>query len=426
MSCKKIIDEIEHSIKEKIQTELQIKVEQNTQYNKNLPPKYIFPYEIYNDNVYLPFSYAYKNLGFIRPKRETFSPLKADFIGTLRPEQKVVKKEAISLLNKNGNCLISCYPGFGKTAGAIELATYIGIRTIIIVNKIILLKQWETSIKKFCPQATIQIVTAKSEKKDVDFYIINAINVCKLDRDFFKDIGLVVVDECHMIMSEVLSKSLQYISPRYLIGLSATPYRPDGLDILIELYFGKDKIIRNLYRKHIIYKIKTGITPTVELANNGRINWGVLLDSQANDKDRNELIIKIIKKFRERTFLVLSKRVSQASYLVQRLLEEKEDVTSLIGSNQEFQVTSRILIATSQKCGVGFDHPSLNTLIIASDLEEYFIQYLGRIFRTEEVEPIIFDLVDNNGILEKHFNTRKKVYEEVGGKITNYELKSIL
>ena len=106
-----------------------------------------------------------------------------------------------------------------------------------------------------------------------------------------------MVDEIHCIMAEGLSKCMQRIVPRYVIGLSATPYREDGLNILLDLYFGKRKIYRKLHRKHIVYKMKTGFTPTVELANNGRINWGVVLDSQANDVKRNETIINIVKSF---------------------------------------------------------------------------------------------------------------------------------
>ena len=68
-----------------------------------------------------------------------------------------------------------------------------------------------------------------------------------------------------------------------------------------------------------------------------------------------------------------------------------------------FDKDSRIIAASLQKCGVGFSHDILDSLIIASDMEEYFIQYLARVMRTEEVEPIVFDLVDNHPSLKKHF-----------------------
>ena len=147
------------------------------------------------------------------------------------------------------------------------------------------------------------------------------------------------------------------------------------------------------------------------------MNWGSILDQQANSVHRNEIIINIIEKYSKRNFLVLVKRVSQGKYLIKRLEEKGISVTNLIGSNQEFESSARVLVGTCQKIGTGFDHPKLNTLILGADIQEYFIQYLGRIFRIKDSEPMVFDLVDNNGILRKHYATRAKVYREHGGTI---------
>ena len=59
-------------------------------------------------------------------------------------------------------------------------------------------------------------------------------------------------------------------------------------------------------------------------------------------------------------------------------------------------------------------------MILASDLENYFSQSLGRVLRRPDAEPIIFDLIDDNCILEKHFQSRLEVYNEIGGVIKNY------
>jgi len=231
-----------------------------------------------------------------------------------------------------------------------------------------------------------------------------------------------VVHNCHLIMAESLSKSLQCIFPRYLIGLSATPYRMDGLDGLLELYFGKNRIIRLLRRKHIVYKVKTGITIKMALTEDGKINWGSILDEQCNNIERNEIIISICKKFNDRNILILTKRVEQGKYLYNRLVEDKENVASLLGSQQEFDRECRILVATTSKASTGFDFSKLDCLIISSDLESYFVQALGRVLRRPDVEPIVFDLIDENKILEKHFNSRKEVYDEIGGTIRDYSI----
>lgn len=412
------IDSIPLNVRNNINKDLEIKIE-----NKfgGCAPKYIYPFEIEKDNITLPFAYAVEKK-LKRPNRDSLSSFNCSFEGTLRPEQKEVRKEAIKQLSNSGSVLLSMYCGFGKSSTSMKLSCDIGLKTLIIVNKLILIKQWEEGIKTFCPNASVQKLTTKSKKDNCNFYIINAQNVEKMGKSFFSDIGTVIVDEAHLIMAETLSRCLQWVTPRYLIGLTATPYRVDGLNALLDLYFGKYKIIRTLWREHIAYKVSTGFKPTIELAQNGRVNWSSVLESQASDIDRNELIIKILKHYSERNFLVLTKRVAQGEYLVKRLMEEGENVTSLFGSNQEYNVTSRILVGTNSKCGTGFDHAKMDALLLACDLEQYFVQYLGRVFRTKDVKPIIFDLVDDYSLLSKHFNTRRKIYQDLGGEVQNFDI----
>jgi superfamily II DNA or RNA helicase len=414
------IDKLPYEVREQISKDLELKIENKFGVGA---PRYIYPYTVSDNTIKIPFAYAVGNLKLGRLPRTHFTARNVIFNGVLRPEQQIVRKEAISRLSSKGSIIISCYTGFGKTALAIELGSIIGFKTLVIVNKIVLINQWRDSIMKFCSKAKVQCLSPRSIKDpDNDFYIINAQNVEKMGLNYFDDIGLCLVDEVHMIMAESLSKCMQYIYPRYLIGLSATPYRPDGLDKLLELYFGLYKIIRKLWCHHIVYKVDTNFTPPVERNIQGRLNWGAILDAQAQNEERNNLIIDIIRKFSDRNFLVLVKRVIQGEYLLQKLVELGESVTDLIGDKQEFAPDARILIGTCQKVGVGFDHSKMDTLLLATDIEEYFIQYLGRVFRTKDSEPYIFDLVDKNSTLVKHFNTRKDIYKEHGGIIQNYKL----
>ena len=392
------------------------------------PPETITAYDVEEEYLYVPFQYALQNIkNTQKPTRKSFPKAAMKFTGKLRPLQVEVKKEALKLLNKQGSCILALYTGGGKTFTSIYLACKIKLKTLIIINRLVLIKQWKETIEKATPLSEVQVVYAKTKiNKDADFYIINAINVSKKGKDFFRDVGCVIVDEVHLLATKVLSKCFFYVYPRYLIGLSATPTRPDGMDLLLHAFFGDKIIYRKLHREHYVYKIKTDLKPEYKLAKNGKIDWNSVLNWQATNEERNEIILKIIKKFKDRNFLVLCKRVAHVKYLVEKLEESDEDVTSLVGSKKFFNTESRILIGTVQKCGVGFDHPKLNTLIIASDLLEYYIQYLGRVFRTEEVIPIIFDIVDDHGVLKKHYYTRRKVYKEHGGIIKNTNMKLII
>lgn len=401
--------------------DLQIKIEGST-FIHNSKPKYIYPLDVTDTHAYIPFAYGRKCSGgsFTRPDRKLYPVVNIKFNGSLREEQKVVKREVLEHLNSYGSSIVAAFPGFGKTCVSIYIATKIKMRSLIITHRIVLVNQWKQSIKKFSPNATIQILTATSKIKDCDFYIMNATNVPKHSVDFYRSIGFLIVDEIHCIMAEGLSKCMTRLTPRYVLGLSATPYREDGLNILLDLYFGTRKIYRKLYRPHKVYKIQTKFVPTVELAKNGRVNWGVILDSQANDVNRNEMIVRLVQYFKERVFLILCKRVDQGKYLVKRLTEVGEDVTSLIGKNQEYQQKSRILVGTASKTGTGFDHARLDAMIMASDIQAYFIQYLGRVFRRKDVVPLVFDIVDKNPILERHFKVRRATYLEHGGGVHNF------
>jgi superfamily II DNA or RNA helicase len=388
-----------------------------SRYAFNTRPEYIYLYETDGDDLYIPFSYSNK---YSRPSRNELAEIKVEFTGNLRENQKEVKNEAMSRLNSHGSVIIAAACGFGKTSTAIYIASKIKLKTLILCHRVVLVNQWKDSIHKFCPDAKVQILSGNSKKEDADFYIMNAINVSKRSREQYDDIGFLIVDEAHLIMADKLSSCMRYIVPRYVLGLSATPYRTDGLDILLDMYFGKYKITRKLFRKHTVYRINTGLKPEVKLNRMGKVDWGSVLESQCSNIKRNELIIGLVKYFKDRTFLLLCKRVDQAIYLYSRLQEEKEDVTSLIGSKQDYEQSSRILVGTVQKTGVGFDHPKLNTLVLCSDVEQYFVQYLGRVFRREDTDPIIFDLVDNYSLLLKHFKTRNSVYVEHGGIVKDF------
>ena len=412
------LTKIENSILRNMNSDLILEIPPS-KYMKNAQPKYICLFDRDKNTAFIPFAYA---KDYKRPERKSFRQISPTFTSELRESQKEVCLQAINMLNNNGSVILSLYTGFGKTCSAIFLSTKIRLPTLIICHRIVLLNQWAESIKKFT-NATFQIVETNDELKEVDFYIMNAMNIPKNNRSFYKDIGLVIVDECHLILAESISKCMSYIIPRYVIGLSATAYRVDALHKLFDMYFGANRIEKKLFRKHTVYRINTNLIPEMKTNKSGQIDWSSILEFQAESKERNEMIIDIVKKHRTRTILILLKRISQATYLIDRLNEEKENVTSLIKSEQSFDKSARILVGTIGKCSVGFDHDKLDTLILATDLEQYFIQALGRIFRNQEGignEPVVFDLVDDNPLLLKHFKSREKVYKDHGGTILNY------
>lgn len=377
-----------------------------------------------DDDVYLPFSYAIHTLEMLRPTRETLPSSDLTFTAELRPEQVEVRDEALVELNKAGHVMIASYTGFGKSALGACLSAKTRLKTLVLIpNKTVLIPQWEETFHKFCKNVRIQVLTSKDQALDpnCNIYIMNALNAGKKSPSFFKNtIGTVIVDESHLIAAEMLVKSMHVVCPRYLIGLSATPYRTDGLDILIKLHFGGTVISRQMDREHYAYMVATKFKPTVELDTRGKIIWGSIINSQSDNKKRNELIANIAHFFSNRVFLILVKRVEQAKEIGQLLRQKSEHVAVILGKDKSFDKEARIVIGTQQKCGIGFDHPNLDAMILGNDCEDYFIQSLGRIFRRKNTVPIVFDLVDNHPILFKHWKTRKQVYLQSGGRIKDF------
>lgn len=405
---------------EKTGLDLTIELE-SSKYAFSKNPEYLYPYVLNDKDIDIPFGYAMTNNYDFRPLRSYLPQINIKFIGELREQQKEVKNQAIKFLNTTGCVMISSPPGFGKTCMAINICSFIKLRSMIITKGTVLLKQWQDSIYDFCPDAKCQIIETKTKiKENMDFYIVNAINIPKFDKLFLKTMGCVVIDEAHQVMSKILHQSLYHLFPRYLIGLTATPYRPDSLDALLKLYFGENVIFKKLYREHIVYKMYTPYTPPIIKNIRGETDWNSVLEFQSTHVQRNEDIIELVRYMKDRIFLIICKRVDQANYLFNRLKELNEDVTSLIGSQVDFERNSRILVGIIQKVGVGFNHPKLNTLILASDALEYYVQYIARTMRTQHGTPIIFDFIDDNKSLISHGRERTNVYIDHGGKICNF------
>lgn len=412
------------------------------------------------------------------------------FRGALRPCQQNWLKLVVEKLNRDRTALLNLQVGSGKTVVALKVACRIKLKCLILMNRVVLMYQWKKSVENFTTAECI-ILEASLLKTDVttlnnlfntyDIFFINPINIEKLPHEFIKQFGVVIVDECHLMVSPCAANNLVRLTPVFLIGLSATPYRLDNLNNLLYSFFGfpllntakdalgacsaihgktlsesdesylADKISQtevvsysgltdngnNLAKKVLVndtplksivlYKIQTDWSPIIVTTPSGRMDWNQLLEDQATQKERNEWIVNainvILKTCRSRKILVLVKRVKQVKLLIEYLQRLNPNLQSLAiyGSKKMcIDNNTQVLIGTVSKCGVGFDYPELNTLILASDLSNYFIQYLGRVMRKPQTQsqsgkdiwtlPHIFDIVDKNSVLQNHYRQRLQTY----------------
>lgn len=346
----------------------------------------------------------------------SYKAIEYNFCGTLREEQKILEMEGLDTLQENNTCLFAVYPGGGKTITTLSVLAKLKRTTLIIVNKLVLVEQWKDSIQKFLGMNPF-IIGGKNCKISVNsIYIINAINLQKHDLRSL-DIGCVIVDECHLILSTVFSQGLLHVYPEYLIGLSATPYRSDGFNELFSIYFGLHRIERSLYKIHDVLHVVSKEIIQHELDKNGKVNWNSVIQKQSDSVERKKMIVEFCKEYSTRNILILCKRIDQMKSLHAMLSNENQNVTMFKENDVCFDENCRILVSSFQKVGTGFSFDKLDMLILGTDTEEYFLQYLGRVFRRVDVCPLIVDIVDKHPILNKHFSSRKKTYLQCGGRI---------
>lgn len=372
-------------------------------------------FDVDDTHLFLPKGFAEEHFKFKLEKKSPINIESTTFTGKLRPAQESVAKNALTNMYTKGTILIVAHPGFGKTITSINIACKLNMKTMIIVNKLILIKQWTESINIFCPDKKLQYITSKTKLIDptADFYIMNAINIKKKPKVWFEQIKLVIIDEIHQLVTKILCQGFFHFTPDYLIGLSATPYRFDEYNKVISWFFGKYLIGKQLMKKHLVYYVDSDFVPDIAYTPRG-LDWNVVLNSQAQNEKRNELIVKIVNRFPEKIWLILVKRVVHAEIL-QKMFGGKCE--TLLREKINFDKNCKILIGTTCKIGVGFDHSKIDALFIAADVKNYFVQFLGRCMRRPDCDPIVVDLIDNFRVLKKHFEGRTVEYLKHGGSL---------
>jgi superfamily II DNA or RNA helicase len=353
----------------------------------------------------------------------TYEPLSCDDTTfQLREYQRVVEREVDAVMSTYQSILLSLHCGWGKSYFAILYALKLKLRTLVTVYRVSHLEQWRQSILTVNKKLRVQVLENKTAREDADFYLILGENLAHRPCDEFASVGTFIVDECHMFCTPSMSKSFMRVQPKYCLALSATPFRTDQLDQILQLHFGYAMVKRKLYRFFNVYQLKTKFKPSVQETARGQLDWSHVIDSQAGNAQRNLMIVRLCEFFANRTIMILTKRVDlQGQMLYDALKSRGQSVDLFVRTRQTYDRDARILISTFSKAGVGFDNPKLDMLIVAGDVEEMFEQYLGRVFRRMDTVPIIVDIVDDFHVFNKHFNTRMITYLNSGGQIKPFQ-----
>ena len=368
-------------------------------------------------SLYIPRFYAQEKFG--EPtinKMEEGESIHLKFNGSLRPEQQPIIDLYQEACTKRGGGLISLKCGGGKTVLALYIISLLQVKTIVIVHKDFLMTQWRDRIQQFLPEARIgkiQQNTIDIENKDIVLAMVQSLSQKEYDSKVFSSFGLAIFDECHHLGAEVFSKSMAKVASKYMLGLSATPDRKDGLRQVFEwfigpmVYFTKEKNKDYIETRIYEYYDEDPIYSKIELLYNKKPCLPRMINNICDHVPRNIFINEIIKSEYEkgRKILVLGDRREYLNRTQKWCHENIQNniagqyVGGLKPSELRDSQEKDIILGTFSMASEGMDIPKLNTIILASPKSDV-VQSVGRILREKadvrKFHPLVIDFKDTH------------------------------
>ena len=377
-----------------------------------------------------------------RPRRRKIS---AEFAGKLTDLQKA----ALDEVKKHDYGILVSPPGSGKTVIGCALIAERKVSTLVIVHRQPLVEQWRDRMNEFIgiDRKDIGIVSGAKSKLTgkIDIAMIQSL----VKNDALEEIAgkytQIIVDECHHIPAASFESVMKQFSARYILGLTATPYRKDGLEKILfqqcgparyeiphsDLNIGirKEAVVRET---NIRLPESIGENPpyhilaeylTSNLERNGIIAKDIILELNSGHyplvlTDRKTHIDQLVEKINE-TLKVENKRNARIFRLVGEMsLKERKLAISQIIECRSSGIPCCI-IATASLIGEGFDLPFLDVLVLSMPMsfKGRLIQYVGRLQRVDEKKDYIrvYDYLDSFcATTLKMYRKRVKTYKSMG------------
>jgi superfamily II DNA or RNA helicase len=259
--------------------------------------------------------------------------------------------------------------------------------------------------------------------------------------------GHIVVDECHHVPAAAFEHAIQQIPAKRWLGLTATPYRRDGLDDLIHRQVGPVRhtmkapaagtlTVDEPTSPHpvlVLHPTEFRYQGSADPAEPGGMS-SIYRDLVA-DHTRLLLVVgDVINALeRDRNCLVLTTWRKHVDALAEALFEQGREPLRLVGG---MNATSRraadaflasppepgqplLIVATGSYIGEGFDCPQLDTLFLASPIafKGRLVQYVGRVIRPlpSKTTAEVHDYVDvHTPVLNAALRRRAPGYLSLG------------
>ena len=350
------------------------------------------------------------------------------FAGEVRDYQKHIVAEFMKHKDDGGGLLeIPC--GRGKTVMALKILSELGVKTLIIVHKGFLLNQWIERIEQFLPGARVGKIQGQVldiEDKDIVIGMLQSLSMKEYPDDMFSSFGLTIVDEVHHIAAEVFVRSLFRIVTKYMLGLSATMQRKDGLSKVFKMFLGdviykeKPNLEHNVLVKAIEFQSTDKEFNEIVYDYRGNPQFSTMISKLCKFYDRSNFILKVLKETflsnTEQQIIILAHNKNLLTYLYKAIDEDNyATVGYYVGGMKETALkeseSKNIIIATYSMASEALDIKTLTTLLMATPKTDV-TQSIGRILRTTHSQPLVIDIVDKHELFQRQWVKRMNYYHK--------------
>jgi len=405
---------------------------------KKLKPQLRF-YEVEPDGLHFPRGYANQVVRLCRQltgqaptlldQRRLLDPIAPQFTGELRPYQE----EAVEVVAARSFGVLEAATGSGKTVMALALIARRRQPALVLVHTRELLHQWRERIRDFLGCEAGCLGDGMADIRPLSVAIVNSARN-RLDQ-LVPRFGHLVVDECHRVPASLFTEVVSTFDSHYMLGLSATAFRrEDGLTPLITMYMGD--LVHTVDRGDLLRDGAVALPELVrrETRFNYRFSgdYSAMLRALTLDDERNLLIAGDVAETLalpdSGILLLVSDRVEHCETLLELLSAHGIAARLLTGRQTAVERATvvedlhgdrvRVLVATLQLIGEGFDCPGLTTLFLATPIkfEGRLLQVAGRVMRPAAGKRArVVDYVDVEvPLLRRSAEGRKRVFDQMG------------
>ena len=160
------------------------------------------------------------------------------FVGQLRADQEA----AVEAMLHHDIGVLQAPTAFGKTVVAAAILARRGVNSLVLVHRAELLHQWQERLQTFLdvPAEAIGRIGGGKVKPSgrLDIAVMQSLVRKGEVNPVVQNYGQVIVDECHHIAASAFEAILKQLKALYVLGLSATLVRRDGLQPMIFMQCG--------------------------------------------------------------------------------------------------------------------------------------------------------------------------------------------